>query len=71
MMVEESESAPIVYDLSEEYLPYIKFIASKVKTTLASEIKNIIQEYTVSDEMASDILLSEYQSMKVGDESGT
>lgn len=68
ILEDETKTSAVTYDIDETYLPYVKFIASKVKTILAKDVKEIIQEYEITDEMASDILLNEYQDAKDGDD---
>lgn len=64
ILSEETLSAPTVYDLDSTYLPYVGFIANKVKLILANDVKEIVQEYELPDEMAVDMLLSERHTLE-------
>lgn len=58
-VAEETETAPIVYDLSDEYLDYVAVILQKVKVAMVRDITELGAEYSIPDTMVEDLLLSE------------
>lgn len=57
-MVEETDLAPIAYDLEDKYKDYIAFLLQKVKSTIIKDIKFLASNYQVSDDLIEDVLLS-------------
>ena len=57
MMKEESLNAPITYDLDDSYLDYISYILQRVKYRMISDIGELSNEYSMTDEMVEDILM--------------
>lgn len=58
IMYEENKSAPVVYGLSDEYLDYVAYLLQKIKTQIIRDIQELSDEYSLSDEMVEDILMS-------------
>lgn len=57
-MADENRTAPIVYDLSEEYLDYVALTIQKIKVSIINDIREMSHAYDLSDEMVEDILMS-------------
>lgn len=57
MMKEESLNAPITYDLDDSYLDYVSYILQRVKYRMISDIGELSNEYSMTDEMVEDILM--------------
>lgn len=55
---EESETAGVVYDLDESYLDYVIVTVQKVKKSIANDIKELINEYVLPDQLVEDMLMS-------------
>jgi hypothetical protein len=55
---EETKTAPIVYDLDEEYLDYISVMVQKVKMRIIEDIHELSSQYEFSEDMLEDILMS-------------
>lgn len=58
-MVEETASAPVVYDLDSKYLDYIAITLQKVKTIMIKDIRELSAEYTYPDDMLEDMFMLE------------
>lgn len=59
IMVEETASAPVVYDLDNKYLDYIAITLQKVKTIMIKDIRELSAEYTYPDDMLEDMFMLE------------
>lgn len=56
-MEDETRTAPIVYNLDNEWIDYISVLLQQIKTTIASDINEICDMYVLSDKMVEDVLL--------------
>lgn len=58
-ILEESKTAPVVYDLEPEYLDYIAVMLQKIKATIIKDIRELSAYYTYPDEMLEDLFMLE------------
>lgn len=59
ILCDETSSAPVVYDLDDEYIEYVAFLLQKVKIEITNNLKEVLHEYALSDEVVQDILMAE------------
>ena len=59
---EESLSAPIAYNLDEEYFEYVAFISRKIQLKVIKGLNEIGKEYELSEDNMVDILLSSFKN---------
>lgn len=55
---EEQESAPVVWRLPKSYLPLINVLYAKIKQCVAQDIKGLVTDYQISDDVMQTILLT-------------
>ena len=58
-MIDESVTAPVVYDLDKKYIDYIAFMMQKIKKLIIEDIKELSKTYDLPDNMIEDILMSQ------------
>ena len=54
---ENTQSAPVTYDLEEEYYNVVAVYLQKFKKEIAKDIQEINEEYSLSDEVMEDIIM--------------
>lgn len=59
---EESLSAPIAYNLDEEYFEYVAFISRKIQLKVIKGLNEIGKGYELSEDNMVDILLSSFKN---------
>ena len=64
ILIEENNSAAIVYDLDDEYLDYVAFLLQKIKIKIIKDIKEFSDEYNLPDDMIADILSADLTNME-------
>ena len=64
ILIEENNSAAIVYDLDDEYLDYVAFLLQKIKIKIIKDIKEFSDEYNLPDDMIADILSADLANME-------
>ena len=57
VLVSESETAPINYNLDLIYKNYIKLLVQKIKIMMSEDIKSLVNDYNISDVDVDEILL--------------
>ena len=57
-MLEETADAPIAFNLPEKYLDYVAVVLQQVKQEIIKDIRDLISEYSVSDDLIEDILMT-------------
>lgn len=64
ILIEENNSAAVVYDLDDEYLDYVAFLLQKIKIKIIKDIKEFSDEYNLPDDMIADILSADLTNME-------
>lgn len=59
IVYEEGKDAPVVFDLDDKYLDYVAYILQKIKKQIITDIQELSNEYGLSEEMITDIMMSE------------
>ena len=64
IMWDETATAPVAYDLDNSYLDYVALVVQQVKKELIRDIEELNQEYTLSDDLVEDVLMSCLSSVR-------
>lgn len=64
VMQEEAKLAPVVYNLPGSYLTYVTFIARKVRLNLAKEIGELIDNYSLPEDVIQDAICLDARSRR-------
>ena len=58
ILEEENVTSPTVIGLNERYVDYVSVVAQRIKQQMVKDINELIREYTVSDQMVEDMLMT-------------
>lgn len=65
IMYDENKTAAVAYNLEPVYVDYVAYLLQKIKARIITDITELSDEYSISDDMIEDIIMAGWS---VGDE---